>query len=257
MRLMKNNKGFTLAEVLITLGIIGVVAAITLPAIIQNYQKMVLKNQFKKSYAIAQNAWIKAEADMGYKPECYYWNKSPYGSAKCVSYNTNGDCTKYELVSGGDLPGNYNGNMGECSAFKTQLEKNFLIAKKCVGNAFKNHCIPDYKGNDTVYREGKDEIADVDVNKATSGCSAWREQNIKNAREVWNLADGTIILWYSGPQLFAMDINGMKGPNKWGYDLFPFRTTSNQGSPLKISPGGCDIIEKGGVSTSAMLKNLY
>lgn len=42
---------FTLAEVLITLGIIGIVAAMTLPAIIQNYQKMVLKSQFKKAYS--------------------------------------------------------------------------------------------------------------------------------------------------------------------------------------------------------------
>lgn len=31
--------GFTLAEVLITLGVIGIVAAMTLPALVQNYQK--------------------------------------------------------------------------------------------------------------------------------------------------------------------------------------------------------------------------
>ena len=34
----KNKKGFTLAEVLITLGIIGVVAALTIPTLVQNYQ---------------------------------------------------------------------------------------------------------------------------------------------------------------------------------------------------------------------------
>ena len=33
------KKAFTLAEVLITLGIIGVVAAMTLPGLVQNYQK--------------------------------------------------------------------------------------------------------------------------------------------------------------------------------------------------------------------------
>lgn len=32
------NKGFTLSEVLITLGIIGIVSAITIPAIISNMQ---------------------------------------------------------------------------------------------------------------------------------------------------------------------------------------------------------------------------
>ena len=36
---IKKIFGFTLAEVLITLGIIGVVAAMTLPTLIQNYKK--------------------------------------------------------------------------------------------------------------------------------------------------------------------------------------------------------------------------
>ncbi len=40
---------FTLAEVLITLGIIGVVAAMTLPALVQNYNKKILETAFKKS----------------------------------------------------------------------------------------------------------------------------------------------------------------------------------------------------------------
>ena len=34
-----NKKGFTLAEVLITLGIIGVIAALTMPAVVGNYKK--------------------------------------------------------------------------------------------------------------------------------------------------------------------------------------------------------------------------
>lgn len=33
------KKAFTLAEVLVTLGIIGVVVALTLPAVIANYRK--------------------------------------------------------------------------------------------------------------------------------------------------------------------------------------------------------------------------
>ena len=45
------TKGFTLAEVLITLTIIGVVAAITIPSLIQNYQYRAWTAQLKKSYA--------------------------------------------------------------------------------------------------------------------------------------------------------------------------------------------------------------
>ena len=56
---------FTLAEVLITLGIIGVVAAITLPTLIKNYQKQVYITQFKKSVVFVQNSYRKAIADEG------------------------------------------------------------------------------------------------------------------------------------------------------------------------------------------------
>ena len=54
---LKKKAAFTLAEVLITLGIIGVVAALTLPTLIQNYQKKVILTQLKKNYAIVLN-WI-------------------------------------------------------------------------------------------------------------------------------------------------------------------------------------------------------
>ena len=47
---MKNN-AFTLAEVLITLGIVGVVAVMTIPTVIKNIQHKTLESQFKKSYS--------------------------------------------------------------------------------------------------------------------------------------------------------------------------------------------------------------
>lgn len=42
------QKGFTLAEVLITLGIIGIVAAMTMPVINAKTQDLVLDSQYKK-----------------------------------------------------------------------------------------------------------------------------------------------------------------------------------------------------------------
>ena len=44
-------KGFTLAEVLITLGIIGVVAAVTLPSLQVNVNKQALSTQLSKAYS--------------------------------------------------------------------------------------------------------------------------------------------------------------------------------------------------------------
>lgn len=52
--------GFTLAEVLITLVIIGVIAAITIPTLIHSYEQQYWKNAYKKSFAIANTAWISA-----------------------------------------------------------------------------------------------------------------------------------------------------------------------------------------------------
>lgn len=56
---------FTLAEVLITLGIIGVVVALTLPSLIQKYQEQVLENQLKKMYSTISQGIQKAMADDG------------------------------------------------------------------------------------------------------------------------------------------------------------------------------------------------
>lgn len=50
------KKGFTLAEVLITLGIIGVVAALTLPSLIQNYKEKATVTAVKESYSIFAQA---------------------------------------------------------------------------------------------------------------------------------------------------------------------------------------------------------
>lgn len=56
---------FTLAEVLITLGIIGVVAAMTLPTLITNYQKKVYVSRIQKALSVIQQALVKMKADYG------------------------------------------------------------------------------------------------------------------------------------------------------------------------------------------------
>lgn len=81
---------FTLAEVLITLGIIGVVAAMTMPALIANHRKTVLKTQFKKAYSELQQVnqnFIK-DYDMNiceYNWQMWDETKSGYASSKATS----------------------------------------------------------------------------------------------------------------------------------------------------------------------------
>ena len=56
------KKGFTLAEVLITLGIIGVVAAMTIPTLIQNTNSVKFASQFKKSVSTLSQAALMSQA---------------------------------------------------------------------------------------------------------------------------------------------------------------------------------------------------
>lgn len=48
-----------MAEVLITLGVIGIVAALTMPNMIKKHRNKVLENQFKAAYSIIQQASYK------------------------------------------------------------------------------------------------------------------------------------------------------------------------------------------------------
>lgn len=57
------TEGFTLAEVLITLGIIGVVAALTLPSVISNVNNMKYKTAYKKALRDVNEAYKLMEAN--------------------------------------------------------------------------------------------------------------------------------------------------------------------------------------------------
>lgn len=63
--MIKNKKAFTLAEVLITLGVIGVVAALTLPALISKYEEVVMVNKLKRTYSELANAIEMRKAELG------------------------------------------------------------------------------------------------------------------------------------------------------------------------------------------------
>ena len=56
---------FTLAEVLITLAIIGIVAALTIPSLVQSYKERQYVSQLKKTYSVLQNAFQMAIAEHG------------------------------------------------------------------------------------------------------------------------------------------------------------------------------------------------
>ena len=60
-----NKKGFTLAEVLITLGIIGIVAAMTMPVLIEKVNHKIVVNRLKKMYSTLSQAMLYTVAKDG------------------------------------------------------------------------------------------------------------------------------------------------------------------------------------------------
>ncbi len=74
---MKRLKGFTLAEVLITLAIIGVVAAISIPSVISNSQQQEFKTGLRKAVSVLNSAITMNMAIDG---------ETPYDNANLMGY---------------------------------------------------------------------------------------------------------------------------------------------------------------------------
>src|SRR5574344_1580037 len=113
-KLMSKYKifGFTLAEVLIVLGIIGIVALLTIPQLISNYQKAATVSQLKKTYSMLNQALKASIADngdvsdwdyVGYAGEKYilpYLKVTPFGKTyeyKLASKNSS-DTKPYAYI---------------------------------------------------------------------------------------------------------------------------------------------------------------
>lgn len=85
---MKNiNKGFTLAEVLITLVIIGVIAALTIPAMMANHRKEATASKLKKFFTTmtqAKNLWAN-EVGMN-QNDIYFPDDAVNNAAKTLEF---------------------------------------------------------------------------------------------------------------------------------------------------------------------------
>lgn len=81
------KRAFTLAEVLITLGIIGIVAALTMPALIGNYRKKQTVTQLKKVYSALQQSILMSQNEYGDIAD-WDWSLNSYDFfMKYLAYN--------------------------------------------------------------------------------------------------------------------------------------------------------------------------
>lgn len=156
------NKGFTLAEILITLGIIGVIAALTLPAITEDIRGKVLQSQLKKAYSVMSQALEQFQNDEEQlpTPENYpasYDGKNSFldiyskyfkGNAHCLRYecsslNING-FEDYEKVIAEYRNYPKNNTIGGKGSFKSCLDDGIITVTDSMLIVFDHRtCIPD------------------------------------------------------------------------------------------------------------------
>ncbi|MBQ8459992.1 type II secretion system protein [bacterium] len=129
---------FTLAEALITIGIIGVVAALTIPGLINNYKANRLRTQFLKSYSTIQQVFKRIETDDISLDSSSYAGKSFYkifmnylnGAADCGSYGEN--CFGVELR-------NYYKNLNGSIAFGGSIDDGVILLQDGTVLMFDNY----------------------------------------------------------------------------------------------------------------------
>ena len=183
---------FTLAEVLITLGVIGVVAAVTLPTVIKKYQVKTTVSKLKKIYSILDQSarraidengtpdlWGRADGNNFDSSKIIYDKISPHLKIikNCGSENGCFFEGMYKKISGGDWH-----NVDETTS-SLRLYK-FILAD-----------------GTSVY-----------IQNRTSDCSEGAN-------------DGTTPQAKSICAFFGVDINGKRKPNQFGKDLFIFQLT--------------------------------
>ncbi len=190
---IKNNKSFkhfafTLAETLITLTIIGVIAALTVPNLLNKYTKHTYVIGLKKAYSQLQHAVKMIPITEGCSA----------GDYDCAGFTTT---DQYESSLGIiDIDGqNFGGNANKKNAYL--LSKQFKIQKLCY-ELDNNDC--NYK----IYSSFGSTYSGSIFNTGSQGEPTF----ITN--------DNILITVYNSS--IAVDINGTKGPNKFGRDVFFF-----------------------------------
>jgi len=194
---------FTLAEVLITLGIIGVVAAMTIPVLINKYRAKELQTRLKRADAIIQQAALRAKADGVNLDEVLEQKK--YEDFE--TYFKNGNC---ELPKN-DVAAGYLNYTGKAPTSNAAAQK--LVHSYCL---FDGMIL--WFGEFKIYNQGS--FLAVDIN-------GWKNKPNRYGHDVffWYYNSETGMLLPIGTNVFTSDSS--RGYNFW--EECPGHGTAEQG----------------------------
>ncbi|MBP3924787.1 type II secretion system protein [bacterium] len=205
----EKKAAFTLAEVLITLGIIGIVAAMTLPALVSKYKEQVFVNAAKKNYSTILNAlnlWNSENGTIG-----------DY-SAFWLSNNQN-ELTKEfaKLVNAVNVCTNY--NVGRCGG-SYQVK----FAQKTNNGQGKTSTESTFNLNRIVLADGSFISIRREVQNGNCTHDYWSYEKDENGNYI---PDSSSPNGFKGELkssnncgFIYFDTNGLKGPNQVGIDCF-------------------------------------
>ena len=197
----KQHKAFTLAEVLVTLAVIGVVAAFVIPGLIQSYQKHVTISKLKKALSVGNSALTMAAikhcgtADLS----CIFTNLTTAGDAIAAQYNVVKNCRN-------------NTGQGCFAVFNINFD----------GSSEVNF---DWDNDNDYYKFITADGMSIAISRHSTCASNYE---VPNSNSPTSKTCG----------VFFIDLNGPnKGPNYDGKDVFRFFITSNK-APVLYPRGG-------------------
>ncbi len=206
---MKRNIAFTLAEVLITLGIIGIVAALTIPSLVAKHQEKQTVAQLKKFYSVMNNAMLRAIEENG--------EVSNWGLSTSILDDTEAE--------DGDIDESSQGR----DKFIDIITKYLNTTSICKYSD--NKCEIWYGKNLKGLVNSSDNLSNrIILNDGTI------ITNIHISHPKCDYVDGNNVLQktYCGP--LKVDLNGKNPPNIQGRDIFDFMISAKG-----IYPGGSQL----------------
>ncbi len=206
---------FTLAEVLITLGIIGIVAAITIPTLIVNYQKREFASRLSQTFSVLSNAVKLAQVEYG---DVATWGYQKYYGTTIAP---DGDNSQY---------------------VKEYVEKYFLpylrVSKNYGKVKLKDIGYSGCKSKDgrSYYNENS-KVYTTELNNGAILFFGYNGSTIE--------IDGVTTPFISDP-IISIDVNGKAGPNILGRDFFMLQlsTTKNRLEPVGTTYNRSVLLDK-------------
>ncbi|MCD8024921.1 MAG: type II secretion system GspH family protein, partial [Candidatus Gastranaerophilales bacterium] len=207
---------FTMAEALLVLGIIGVIAVLTLPSTLLSYKAAVYKSSLKKAYAVLQEAVTSMEEDTGVR----------------ITH------TKYPCVSGdSDFE----------KVFKTyflQLEN--CGRRSCVTNAIKSDESTESGALSDIYKT---------YNGASDAYSNYFDDGQLIMTSGILVMIESCSLGHNFLLTVDLNGISNK-PNKWGHDLFTFEINEDTGRFSPMGVAGTQFIDEDTYCSSTSDSNL-